>query len=239
MNGALKISIIIPAANEAEALPLALARIKGPAHETIVVDAESDDGTPAIAESLGCKVLAHSQRHRARQMNRGALEARGAILLFLHADTWLPSGALAKIIDAIERRGAIGGGFTRRYRSRSLTLALTSRLAGLRNRLIGWHLGDQALFVRRDLFEKIGGYRDLPIFEDLDFSRRLRAAGKTVTLTPPVQTSPRRFEARGPLRTTWDDLLLTRKFISGKDPNELCLSPRTRLKSLQTYERLS
>ena len=172
-------------------------------------------------------------------MNLGAAQARGRILLFLHADTWLPPDALAKIIDAIDRRRALGGGFARRYRSRSLTLAMTSRLAGLRSRLWGWHLGDQAIFVRRDTFDRLHGYRDIPIFEDLDFSRRLRALGKTMTLTPPVYSSARRFAEKGPLRTTWDDLRLTRRYLSGVDPNELCLPGVHRIQDLQTYERLS
>jgi len=93
--------------------------------------------------------------------------------------------------------------------------------------------------VRRDIFEKLGGYREIPIFEDLDFSRRLGALGKTITLTPAVSSSARRFAAKGPLRTTWDDLLLTRKYLSGIDPNRLCQAPPDRLKALQTYERLS
>ncbi|HEY2801313.1 MAG TPA: hypothetical protein VGI85_12010 [Chthoniobacterales bacterium] len=81
-------------------------------------------------------------------------------------------------------RRAVGGGFACRYRSPSLTLAATSRLAELRNRLFGWHLGDQAPFVRRRVFEQLGGYRDFPILEDLDFSRRLRAAVRIITLRP-------------------------------------------------------
>ncbi len=217
-----EISVIIPVANEAAALPQTLARLGGAPNEIIVVDAQSEDETAAIARSSGCTVLAFPERHRARQMNFGAAAARGRVLLFLHADTLVPEGALAKIIDAIERRGAVGGGFARRYRSRSLTLALTTRLASLRNRLFGWHLGDQAIFVRRDVFEQLGGYRDLPIFEDLDFSRRLRAQGRTVTLTPPVRSSARRFAARGPLRTTLADLRLTRSYLAGVHPNELC-----------------
>jgi rSAM/selenodomain-associated transferase 2 len=233
------ISVIIPVANEAASLAQCLACIGGAPNEIIVVDATSEDETGALAQAAGCKVVSSPQRHRARQMNLGAAKARGAILLFLHADTWLPKNALGKIVEAIERSGAVGGGFSRRYRSSSFTLAMTSRLAGLRNRLFGWHLGDQALFVRRDVFEKLDGYRDIPIFEDLDFSRRLRAVGKTVTLTPPVQSSPRRFAEKGPLRTTWNDLLLTRRYFSGEDPNQLCVSRPDRLKSLHTYERLS
>ncbi len=233
------VSIIIPVANEAAALPQCLARIKDAPNEIIVVDAESDDLTPAVALHAGCRVFTHGERHRARQMNSGAAEAHGRILLFLHADTLLPVGALEKIIDAIDRRGALGGAFSRRYRSRSPFLALTSRLATARNRLFGWHLGDQAIFVRRDIFARLGGYRDIAIFEDLDFSRRLRALGKTVTLSPPVHSSSRRFARCGPLRTTWHDLLLTRRYLLGQDPNQLCVPAPDRLKPLQSYERIS
>jgi rSAM/selenodomain-associated transferase 2 len=238
-NDAPEISVVIPVANEATALPDCLARISRRASEILVVDAASNDQSTALARVAGCQVVPAPQRHRARQMNLGAAQARGRILLFLHADTWLPPDALAKIIDAIDRRRALGGGFARRYRSRSLTLAMTSRLADIRNRLWGWHLGDQAIFVRRDIFDRLCGYRDIPIFEDLDFSRRLRALGKTVTLMPPAYSSARRFAEKGPLRTTWDDLRLTRRYLSGVDPNELCLSGVHRIKDLQTYERLS
>ena len=234
-----EISVVIPVANEAAALPGCLARITRQPGEILIVDAGSDDDSGALAQAAGCRVVPAPQRHRARQMNLGAAQARGRILLFLHADTWLPPDAFAKIIDAIDRRRALGGGFARRYRSRSLVLAMTSRLAGLRSRLWGWHLGDQAIFVRRDIFDRLRGYRDIPIFEDLDFARRLRALGKTITLTPPAYSSARRFAEKGPLRTTWDDLRLTRRYLSGVDPNELCLPGIHRIKDLQTHERLS
>lgn len=228
-----EISIIIPAANEAAALPACLARIGGAPNEIIVVDAQSDDPTRDVAESYGARVVVFPERHRARQMNLGASVARGRILLFLHADTLLPAGALEKVTAAIDGRGAVGGAFSRRYRSRSLFLAVTSRLASLRNRAVGWHLGDQAIFVRRDLFVKLRGFRDIPIFEDLDFSRRMRAGGRTVTLTPPVHSSARRFAERGPWRTTLDDLALTRRFLAGVDPNELGNPRGHRLKPSQ------
>ena len=216
-NDGPEISVVIPVANEAAALPDCLARISRCSSEILVVDAASDDQSAALARVAGCHVVPAPQ----------------------HADTWLPPDALAKIIDTIDRRRALGGGFARRYRSRSFTLAMTSRLADIRNRLWGWHLGDQAIFVRRDVFDRLHGYRDIPIFEDLDFSRRLRALGKTMTLTPPDYSSARRFAEKGPLRTTWDDLRLTRRYLYGVDPNELCLSGVHRIKHLQTYERLS
>ncbi len=239
MKSAPEISVVIPVANEAAALPECLQRIKGAPNEVIVVDAESEDGTGAVAQKQGCHLLSHPERHRARQLNLGAAEARGRILLFLHADTLLPERALPQISRAIDRQQALGGAFSRRYRSASPLLALTARLAALRNRLFGWHLGDQAIFVRRDIFEELGGYRDIPIFEDLDFSRRLGARGRTVTLTPPVYSSARRFLAKGPFRTTLDDLLLTRRYLSGIDPNELCQARPNRIHISHTYERLS
>ncbi len=225
-----EISVIIPVANEAAALPDCLARIAGAPNEIIVVDARSEDETAAVARRFDCRLLSFPERHRARQMNFGAAEARGSIFLFLHADTLLPEGALPKIVAECDRRGAVGGGFARRYRSRSLTLALTSRLAELRNRLFGWHLGDQAIFVRREVFQQLRGFLDLPIFEDLDFSRRLRAAGRTITLTPPVLSSARRFAAKGPLRTTLADVALTRRYLQGVPPNELCIPREHRVK---------
>jgi rSAM/selenodomain-associated transferase 2 len=239
MEDAREVSVIIPVANEAAILPQCFARVRGVPNEIIVVDAASEDETPVVAEAAGCRLLSCPHRQRARQMNLGAAQARGRILLFLHADTLLPPGALRKIIEAVDRRNFAGGAFSRRYRSRSPILAVTARLAALRNHLFGWHLGDQAIFVRRDIFERLGGYRDIPIFEDLDFSRRLRGLGETVTLTPPVYSSARRFALGGPLRTTWHDLLLTRRYLSGEDPNDLCQPPADRLKPLQTYERLS
>ncbi|HEY2710913.1 MAG TPA: TIGR04283 family arsenosugar biosynthesis glycosyltransferase [Chthoniobacterales bacterium] len=232
-----EISIIIPVANEAAALPRCLGRIEGVPNEVIVVDAGSEDGTASVAISGGAQILAYPERHRARQMNYGAAAARGRVLLFLHADTLLPPGALVRLLGALERREVVGGAFSRRYCSSSLVLAITARLATLRNRLFGWHLGDQALFVRREIFERLGGYRELAMFEDLDFSRRLRRIGKTVTLTPPVYSSARRFAQHGPLRTTWHDLLLTFRYLSGEDLNDSaeadCQARSDRLKALQ------
>lgn len=234
-----EISVVIPAVNEAAALPECVAHLSNLPGEILVVTAPSTDQTEKVATNLNCRIVPFAQPHRARQMNLGAAQAKGRILLFLHADTLFPPAGFAKILTAIDRRHAVGGAFSRRYRSPSRVLALTSRLATVRNRLFGWHLGDQAIFVRRDLFEKLGGYRDLPIFEDLDFSRRLRSLGKTVTLTPPVRTSARRFAAHGPWRTTWNDLRLTLKYFRGADPIELCQRRPPDLKPLHAYEPLS
>ena len=149
---------------------------------------------------------------RARS-NAGARVARADVLLFLHADTQLAPGAVGAICERMRDPRLFGGAFVRRYDSRSRLLVLTCQLAALRNRLWGWHLGDQAMFVRASVFRELGGFAEIEIFEDLDFSRRLGSYGRIVTLGPPVISSGRRFAERGPLRTTLHDLLLTCDYL--------------------------
>ncbi|HYK14154.1 MAG TPA: TIGR04283 family arsenosugar biosynthesis glycosyltransferase, partial [Burkholderiales bacterium] len=205
------VSVIIPTLNEAATLRAAIdsARCDGMQSEIIIVDGGSFDGTIELSEAAGCTVLRTSPAQRARQMNAGARAARADVLVFLHADTHLASGALGAICEKMRDPHLVGGAFVRRYDSRSRLLALTCQLAAVRNRLWGWHLGDQAMFVRASVFRKLGGFAEIAIFEDLDFSRRLGRSGRIVTLCPPVISSGRRFAERGPLRTTLHDLLLT------------------------------
>ena len=205
------VSVIIPTLNEAATLREAIesARCDGMQSEIIIVDGGSFDGTIQLGEAAGCTVLSTSPAQRARQMNAGARAARADVLLFLHADTQLPPGALGAICEKMRDPRLVGGAFVRRYDSRSRLLALTCRLAAVRNRLWGWHLGDQAMFVRASVFRELGGFAEIATFEDLDFSRRLGRSGRIVTLYPPVISSGRRFAERGPLRTTLHDLLLT------------------------------
>jgi rSAM/selenodomain-associated transferase 2 len=205
------VSVIIPTLNEAATLRAAIesARRDDVQSEIIIVDGGSSDGTVELSEAAGCTVLSTSPAQRARQMNAGARAARADVLLFLHADTQLAPGALCAICEKMRDPRLVGGAFVRRYDSRSRLLALTCQLAALRNRLWGWHLGDQAMFVRASVFRELGGFAEIAIFEDLDFSRRLGRCGRIVTLYPPVISSGRRFAERGPLRTTLHDLLLT------------------------------
>jgi rSAM/selenodomain-associated transferase 2 len=217
------ISVIIPTFNEACYLPAtfdAIERNEG-AHEVIVVDADSFDATIHVALEHGARVVWSSVRQRASQMNLGAQSARGDILLFLRADTRLPKNALQKIEYVIAKPHLVGGGFARRYDSPSWFLRGTCALAGMRARLIGWFLGDQAIFVRREVFKILGGFRHLNLFEDLDFSRRMRREGRVVTLRPPVISSARRFSLCRPWRTTWCDLSMTWRYLRGVDPNQL------------------
>jgi rSAM/selenodomain-associated transferase 2 len=231
------ISIIIPVFNEELYLSATLAAIKTneSPHEIIVVDAGSSDASINVALDYGARVLSTAVKQRADQMNRGAQSARGNIFVFLHADTRLPRNALAKIESAIARQHVVGGGFARRYDSPSWFLRGTCALAEIRTRLFGgWFLGDQAIFVRRGVFDKLGGFRDLDLFEDLDFSRRMRCEGRLITLRPAVTTSSRRFALIGPVRTTWMDLLITWRYLRGADPNRLAIErdPRQETQSM-------
>jgi rSAM/selenodomain-associated transferase 2 len=217
------ISVIIPTFNEARYLPATFDAIErnGCAHEVIVVDADSFDATVHIALEHRARVVWSSARQRASQMNLGAQSAQGEVFLFLHADTRLPKNALEKIENAMAKRNVVGGGFARRYDSPSWFLRGTCALAGVRTRLSGWFLGDQAIFVQRETFKILGGVRNFNLFEDLDFSRRMRCQGRVVTLRPPVISSARRFSLCRPWRTTWSDLSMTRRYLRGVDPNRL------------------
>ncbi len=214
------ISVVIPAHNEAALLPQTFAsvRLQNAPHEIIVAGAGSTDETMELAEARGARVVESAHRQRAAQMNAGARMARGDSLLFLHADTLLAPPALDVIERAFRDPSIVGGGFARRFQPTSSILRLTCALAELRTRCCGWFLGDQAIFVRRSVFERLGGFREWDVFEDLDFSRRLARTGRVVTLRPPVISSGRRFAAHGALRTTWSDSCLTLRYLAGRLP---------------------
>jgi rSAM/selenodomain-associated transferase 2 len=202
------VSVIIPALNEAGTIAATArsAREAG-AGEVIVVDGGSGDGTPDAARTAA-DVVIPSPPGRARQMNAGARAASGAILLFLHADTTIPGGAIESVRKAVERDGFLGGAFSVRLAVspsapplRRASLRLTARMIGVRAQLFRAYTGDQAIFLRRDVFEKIGGYPEIPLMEDVELSRRLSRRGRTVLLSLPVTTSARRWETHGTLRT--------------------------------------
>jgi rSAM/selenodomain-associated transferase 2 len=196
------ISVILPTFNEAASLPQAIesARAGGPV-EVIVVDGGSTDGTLTAARG-GADQVVHSRRGRASQLNAGAGVANGSILLFLHADTTLAPGALAAVRRAMERP-AVGGAFTLRIGEARGALKLISWGSNLRSRFLGLTYGDQALFVGREVFRSLGGFRSLPITEDADFVRRLQRAGRMELIDLPVRTSARRWRAHGIVRTTF------------------------------------
>jgi rSAM/selenodomain-associated transferase 2 len=203
-----KLSVIIPTLNESDCLPDTVEALRNSlVHEIVVVDGGSSDSTVEIAKSAGCRVLEKVEGGRTAQLNRGAEESEGTLLLFLHADTTVPALALKRM--KIRMGGSdslVGGGFARRFDSTSPVLALTSRIGGLRGHLFGVFLGDQGIFVRKDAFALLGGFdEEFGPGEDIDFSVRMKRLGKTVLISPPVMSSARRFTERGPWKQTLED----------------------------------
>ncbi len=218
-----RLSIIIPALNEAAGIaatlePLQLLRACG--HEVIVVDGGSSDGTVELAAPL-CDQVLTAERGRARQMNAGARAAGGEVLLFLHADTLLPSDADRLILEGLARSGRGWGRFDVRLSGRHSLLRLTAWLMSGRSRLTGIATGDQAIFVQRDRFEAVGGFPDIPLMEDLALSRALRRRGRPLCLRQRVTTSSRRWEERGIVRTILLMWRLRLAYYLGADPHEL------------------
>jgi rSAM/selenodomain-associated transferase 2 len=192
------VSVIIPAYNEEKALPATLASLRQQPgkYEVIIVDGGSTDRTCAIARE--CEIrLVRAPKGRASQMNAGAAQASGEWFLFLHADTLLPDGALARL-NALESNPELqAGGFFHSFSGNDWRLKLISLLDNLRCRWSRIIYGDQAMFVRRDLFRRLGGFPDVPILEDVGFCEKLIRVATPVLLQPPVLTDSRKFLKMG------------------------------------------
>jgi rSAM/selenodomain-associated transferase 2 len=172
-------------------------------------------------------------RGRASQMNAGAAIARGEVLLFLHADTLLPGGAVPAVLGALQDPGVIGGAFRVRLaasagagRYARAALWVTGRMIGARARVARAFTGDQAVFVLAEAFRTVGGYPEIPLMEDVELSRRMRRTGKTVLLPLRVETSGRRWEAWGPLRTVLFMWRLRIGYLLGRTPSRCADSYR-------------
>lgn len=188
------VSVIIPALNEASGIAatvLAVLAIE-PKLEVIVVDGNSADGTAAVASRAGAVVL-QSAPGRGTQLAKGAAEAHGEILWFVHADTLPHPSALAEIRAALLDPTVAGGNFRVCFDGRAAATRFLNRLQGMRAR-VGWHYGDNTIFVRREVYWRVGGFRPYPLFEDADLVKRIARVGRFVTLAGPVTTSSRRFE---------------------------------------------
>lgn len=217
------VSVIVPTWNEEQGLAACLrsAGAVQPGIEVIVADGGSTDRTREIAAGLGAHVIVSPIRQRAAQLDLAVQQARGDVLLFLHADTLLPNDWLEKLRAVLDDdAGIIGGAFCRRFDHPSRWLRCTSALADWRGRIWGCFLGDQAMFVRSAVFWSLGGFRPLNQCEDLDFSLRMSRAGRTRMIGSPVLSSGRRFLRQGPFRQTWADFATACRFISNQPINE-------------------
>jgi len=195
------VSIVIPTLNERHALEQALGCTQANGVERIVVDAGSADGTAEAARELKAERVLESAAGRARQMDQGYRAATGDVILFLHADTRLDSDWLEAVRRALSDPRVAGGAFALRFVSQRPLYRFIEFGARLRTRLGGLPYGDQALFVRRSVLDAQDGIPWVPIFEDLDLARRIRACGRLLLLPQPAWTSSRRYEANGVLRT--------------------------------------
>ena len=217
------LSIVMPALNEARnlarLLPCVLATC--PQAEVIVVDGNSVDESRDVISRFPRVRFLVSAPGRAQQMNAGARVARGAILLFLHADTILPPGTQAAIREALADPEVIGGRFDVRFDSARPIFRIIAALMNLRSRLSGISTGDQALFVRRCVFEDLGGYPDIPLMEDIAFARLLKRRGRLASLRTRVTTSARKWEREGVLRTILLMWRLRFYYFAGADPARL------------------
>jgi rSAM/selenodomain-associated transferase 2 len=199
-----RVSIVIPARNDAAALARTLDHLQTlagrDAAEVIVAAAGDPEGTARAVDGRAALLWPEGST-RARLMNAGAAAARGEAIFFLHADSFPPPDAIARITAALADRRAVGGAFEHRFEERTCSLRLISAINRVRYRLTGNHWGDQGIFVRADVFRRLGGYRDLRLMEDLDLVQRLRRHGRRVLVRAPLVTSGRRFLGRGPWRT--------------------------------------
>jgi rSAM/selenodomain-associated transferase 2 len=216
-----KISIIIPVYNEKKHISATITTAqKSINSEIIVVDAGSEDDTCGIACTTGVKVIT-SGRGRAMQMNKGAAAASGDILLFLHADTLLPSGFDYLIRKTLQKPGVVAGAFKLKISGRPWSLRLVEWGVDIRSKCFQLPYGDQAIFLKSEIFHKIDGFPELPIMEDFELVRRLKASGKIAIILAPVVTSGRRWLQHGILKTTLINQIIIIGYFLGISPKRL------------------
>jgi rSAM/selenodomain-associated transferase 2 len=217
----MKISVIVPVLDEEKQLATTLEGLLALApHEILVVDGGSSDRSREIAGRLGVNVMS-AERGRARQMNQGAAQATGEVLLFLHADTRLPSSAFAEIRDAFTDADCVGGRFDVELEGDHWMLPVVARMISERSRLTKVATGDQALFVRRGVFEQMGGFPDIPLMEDIAFCRSLKLMGRVACLRSRVVSSGRRWEIDGVWQTIFRMWTLKLLYLGGVSPARL------------------
>jgi rSAM/selenodomain-associated transferase 2 len=219
--GSAKISIIIPVLNEAENIRQAIACTQPSINiEVIVVDGSSQDDTYKIASDLNVKIIS-SIPGRAAQMNKGAMLANGDILLFLHADTRLPPGFDVMIRTVLQKTGTVAGAFALRIDAEVASLRLVEWGVNMRSRFWQMPYGDQAIFLTKDVFNKIGNFPELPFMEDFEIMRRLKRIGRITIIPVPVITSARRWLQKGIWKTTLINQIIIIAYLLGVPPQRI------------------
>lgn len=216
------LSIIIPTLNEAEALPETVRRAQAlpEVMEIIVVDGGSHDTTREVAEELGCRLLT-SAPGRGGQMRLGAAQARGDVIVLLHADTWLPAEAGHALLNCLRDAMVVGGGFWKIFRQGSILLLGSRWKCGVRFYVGRRIAGDQAMFIRREVLEAVGGVPDMPLMEEFELCRRLHKVGRLALADATIVTSARRFAKLGVIRTYLRMWRVATLYRLGTSPHDL------------------
>ncbi len=218
-------SVIVPVLNEAGQINSTIEHLckqdtKGDC-EIIVVDGDPQDSTIKVIKDKSVKAI-KAGRGRGRQMNAGAATACGDILIFLHVDTRLPEMALEKISRVLEDQQYVGGAFGLAIDSERLFLKYIAVRASFRSRLNRIPYGDQAIFIRKDYFDRLGGFKEIPLMEDIDLMRRIKRDGKRICILPDkVITSARRWERDGAIYTTVRNQIFVALYYLGVSPTKL------------------
>ncbi len=216
------ISIIMPVLNEEDHLPDTLARLSlSQSEELIIVDGGSSDSTVEIAKNFTSKVFL-SPRGRAKQMNYGAKKAEGKILFFLHADCVPSDRAFNLIRNTLKEEGIILGAFDISFNQKGLCYRVIEKGANIRSRLTSIPYGDQGIFLKKEVFMKLGGFSEIPLMEDIELGRRARKIGRIVFVDEPIYVSARRFEKEGLLYAVLRDWILALSYtVFGVKPERL------------------
>ena len=215
--------MIIPVWRDSAALSAVLLDFQSAPEIAEIIVSFAEPGEQALANvaALGFKAVESNEPNRGQQLDLGAAEATGAWLLFHHADTSITPEHLRALAALDKEADVIGGAFYRKFDERHPRLRCFEPVERWHNRTFGALYGDQSIFVRREAFHALGGFRGLPLMEDVDFSLRLRARGKIRLLDPPVSSSPRKHLRQGPWRTTFQNAWLLFLYHLGASPAEL------------------
>lgn len=224
-NNTSAISIILPVLNEAGRINELITHLRGlrfdAAREIIVVDGDPRGGTITAILDSGV-ITSIAEKGRARQMNRGASFASGDVLLFLHADTFLPADALVRVKATMEDDQYVAGAFDLGIHTERRIFRITEKYVALRTRVTRVPFGDQAIFIRKSYFGKIGGYKDIPLMEDVEIMRRIGKRGDKICIIPErVMTSARRWEQEGILYCTLRNWALQLSYALGVPAEQL------------------
>ena len=218
----MKLDVVVPMLDEARDIAAALRALRtgAPAAQIVVVDGGSTDQSVAIAGPL-CDTIIATSAGRARQMNAGARASHGDAIVFVHADTRVPTDFAQAIAAALEDPSVVGGRFDVELDDRAPAYRMVGTMISLRSRVMRSATGDQAIFVRRDVFDRLGGFAEIALCEDVDFVRRLRRAGLIACLRTRVITSARRWQRYGVTRTILRMWAIKSLFLLGVSPDWL------------------